>query len=172
VVSLGRPCEKVFTARLWLRFAALAGGGAGGVRYVVLCLAVWPGVVFWDTTPRHRGHSVHYTEVLTMKLIRLITWAALAITSLSLGIAISGRSGNTTEAALVFAIATIALGRTANISFQSARPKLIDKGEIARFFGVSKRTVDAWVADGKLPKPRRRFGLRRWEYEKIRALRK
>ena len=107
-----------------------------------------------------------------MKLIRLIIWAALAIASTSLGIAISGASGNKTEAALVFVIATIAVGRTAKISFQSPRSKLVNKGEVARFFGVSKRTVDVWVADGKLPKPRRRFGLRKWEYEKIRALRK
>ena len=107
-----------------------------------------------------------------MKLIRLVIWAALAIASVTLGIAISGDTGNTAEAALVFAIATLAVGRTAKISFHSPRSKFVNKGEVARLFGVSKRTVDAWVADGKLPKPRRRFGLRRWEYEKIRALRK
>jgi predicted DNA-binding transcriptional regulator AlpA len=126
----------------------------------------------WDATPRLRGHSVHYNEVVTMKLVRLIVWAAVAITSVTLGIAISGPSGNTTETALVFVIATLAVGRTAKISFQSPRSKLVNKGEVARFFGVSKRTIDVWVADGKLPKPRRRFGLRRWEYEKIKALRK
>ena len=101
-----------------------------------------------------------------MKLVRLIIWAALAITSLTLGIAISGGTGNTAEAALVFVIATLAVGRTAKISF-ARRSKLVNKGEVARFFGVSKRTVDVWVAYGKLPKPRRRFGL-----DKIRALHK
>jgi predicted DNA-binding transcriptional regulator AlpA len=150
----------------------MVGGGAGWTNYLVLCLAVRPGVVFWDATPRHCEHSVRYIEVVTMKLIRLIIWAALAITSLSLGIAISGASGNTTEAGIAFAIATLAVGRTAKISFHSPRSKLVNKGEVARFFGVSKRTVDAWVADRKLPKPRRRFGLRRWELDKIRALRK
>jgi hypothetical protein len=65
----------------------------------------------------HRRHSVHYTEVVTMKLIRLVIWAALAIASVTLGIAISGGTGNTAEAALVFAIATLAVGRTTKYRF-------------------------------------------------------
>jgi predicted DNA-binding transcriptional regulator AlpA len=107
-----------------------------------------------------------------MQLIRLIIWAALAIASTSLGIAISGAPGNKNEAALVFVIATLVVGRTVKISFQPTRSKLINKREVALFFGVSKRTVDVWLLDGKLPKPTRRFGLRRWELDKIRALRK
>jgi excisionase family DNA binding protein len=52
------------------------------------------------------------------------------------------------------------------------RSKLMTKREVAQFFGVSKRTVDRWLLDGKLPKATKRFGLKRWEYERIAALRK
>ena len=107
-----------------------------------------------------------------MKLLQLIIWAVLAIASTSLGIVISGASKNKTEAALVLVIATLAVGRIAKLSSQPTRSKLINQREVARYFGVSTRTVDVWLLDGKLPKPKRRFGLRRWEYEKIRALHK
>jgi excisionase family DNA binding protein len=46
------------------------------------------------------------------------------------------------------------------------------KGEVAQFFGVSKSTINGWLRDGKLPKAKRRFGLERWEYKRIAALRK
>jgi predicted site-specific integrase-resolvase len=46
------------------------------------------------------------------------------------------------------------------------------KGEVAQFFGVSKSTIDLWLRDGKLPKAKRRFGFKRWEYERIASLRK
>ena len=50
--------------------------------------------------------------------------------------------------------------------------KFMTKREVAQFFGVSKRTIDRWLQDGKLPSARKRFGLKRWEYERIAALRK
>jgi predicted site-specific integrase-resolvase len=46
------------------------------------------------------------------------------------------------------------------------------KNDVAQFFGVSKGTIDGWLRDGKLPKAKRRFGIKRWEYEKIATLRK
>jgi predicted DNA-binding transcriptional regulator AlpA len=150
----------------------VAGDGAGGLGDRVLCPPVWFVVVCRWGAACDRGYSVHYASVVTMKLIRLIIWAALAIASASFGIAIARASGNKTEAALVFVITTLAVGRTVKISFQPTRSKLLNKREVALFFGVSKRTVDVWLLDGKLPKPRRRFGLRRWELDKIRALRK
>jgi predicted DNA-binding transcriptional regulator AlpA len=45
--------------------------------------------------------------------------------------------------------------------------KLISKKEVRRLFGVSNSTIDRWLRDGKLPKPKRRFGLARWEYEEL-----
>ena len=48
--------------------------------------------------------------------------------------------------------------------------KLINKRQVQQLFGVSKSTVDRWLRDGKLPKPRRRFGLARWNYEELAAL--
>jgi predicted DNA-binding transcriptional regulator AlpA len=48
--------------------------------------------------------------------------------------------------------------------------KLINKKDVQRLFGVSKSTVDRWLRDGKLPKPRRRFGFARWDYEQLLAL--
>jgi excisionase family DNA binding protein len=52
------------------------------------------------------------------------------------------------------------------------RSKFMTKGEVAEFFGVSKSTIDRWLRDGKLPRAKRRFGLKRWEYERIAPLRK
>jgi predicted DNA-binding transcriptional regulator AlpA len=49
-------------------------------------------------------------------------------------------------------------------------PKLINKREVAQLFGVSKNTIDRWLLAGKLPKPTKRFGSRRWEYDKLVAL--
>jgi predicted DNA-binding transcriptional regulator AlpA len=45
--------------------------------------------------------------------------------------------------------------------------KLINKKEVQRLFGVSKSTIDRWLRDGKLPKPQRRFGFARWDYEEL-----
>jgi predicted DNA-binding transcriptional regulator AlpA len=49
-------------------------------------------------------------------------------------------------------------------------PKLINKREVARLFGVSKSTIDRWLLAGKLPKPIKRFGSQRWDYDKLAAL--
>jgi excisionase family DNA binding protein len=49
-------------------------------------------------------------------------------------------------------------------------PKLINKREVARLFGVSKSTIDRWLLAGKLPKPTKRFGSRRWDYDELAAL--
>jgi predicted site-specific integrase-resolvase len=48
--------------------------------------------------------------------------------------------------------------------------KLINKKQVQQLFGVSKTTVDRWLRDGKLPKPKRRFGFARWDYEELSAL--
>lgn len=50
--------------------------------------------------------------------------------------------------------------------------KLINIGQVAQLFGVSKRTIEGWVKDGKLPKPKRRFGIRKWDSAQLEALRK
>jgi len=88
----------------------------------------------------------------------------------SYGNAANGRR----DAGIALAVATVAFGRTATIfSRLRAKAKLINKTDVARFFGVSKRTVDRWVSSGKLPKPTKKFGLlQRWDYEKIARLRK
>jgi excisionase family DNA binding protein len=50
--------------------------------------------------------------------------------------------------------------------------KLISIDQVAQLFGVSKRTIEGWLKDDKLPKPRRRFGIRKWDIEQLEALRK
>ena len=50
--------------------------------------------------------------------------------------------------------------------------KLINIDQVAQLFGVSKRTIEGWVKHGKLPKPKRRFGIRKWNREQLEALRK
>jgi hypothetical protein len=102
-----------------------------------------------------------------------LIWSTLAISAGSLGVAIYRASGNSRDTAIAVAVATLALGRTAKLFRTSVtHPKLINKREVARLFGVSSRTVDAWLLDGKLPQPKKRFGLRKWEYDKIATLRK
>jgi excisionase family DNA binding protein len=49
-------------------------------------------------------------------------------------------------------------------------PKFINKRQVAQLFGVSKSTIERWLQDGKLPKPKRRFGWARWHYEELAAL--
>jgi excisionase family DNA binding protein len=50
-------------------------------------------------------------------------------------------------------------------------PKLIDVYQVARLFGVSKNTIERWLAAGKLPKPtQQRFGCRLWDYERLESL--
>ncbi|MGH7784320.1 MAG: MerR family DNA-binding transcriptional regulator [Candidatus Binatia bacterium] len=51
-------------------------------------------------------------------------------------------------------------------------PKLINIHEVGRLFGVSKSTIERWIQAGKLPKPQRSFGRRRWDYEKLQSMRK
>jgi excisionase family DNA binding protein len=50
--------------------------------------------------------------------------------------------------------------------------KFITKREVAKLFGVSEHTVEYWLRDGKLPKPKRKLGFRRWNYYEVTALRK
>jgi predicted DNA-binding transcriptional regulator AlpA len=49
-------------------------------------------------------------------------------------------------------------------------PKFINKRQVAQLFGVSKSTIDRWLRDGKLPKPKRRFGWPRWHYQELAVL--
>jgi predicted DNA-binding transcriptional regulator AlpA len=50
------------------------------------------------------------------------------------------------------------------------KTKLINKRQVAQRFGVKEHTIDRWLLDGKLPKPRRRFGFRRWDYNELAGL--
>jgi excisionase family DNA binding protein len=52
------------------------------------------------------------------------------------------------------------------------RRKLISIDQVAQLFGVSKRTIEGWLKDDKLPKPTRRFGIRKWDIEQLETLRK
>ena len=48
--------------------------------------------------------------------------------------------------------------------------RFINKSQVAQLFGVKKSIIDRWMLDGKLPKPRRRFGFRRWDYDEVLVL--
>jgi excisionase family DNA binding protein len=50
--------------------------------------------------------------------------------------------------------------------------KLLNIDQVAQLFGVSKRTIEGWLKEGKLPKPMRRFGIRKWNSEQLEPLRK
>lgn len=50
--------------------------------------------------------------------------------------------------------------------------KLLNIDQVAQLFGVSRRTIEGWIRDGKLPKPMRRFGIRKWDSEQLEPLRK
>lgn len=48
--------------------------------------------------------------------------------------------------------------------------RFINKAQVAQLFGVKENIIDRWLLDGKLPKPRRRFGFRRWDYDEVLVL--
>ena len=50
--------------------------------------------------------------------------------------------------------------------------KLISIDQVAQLFGVSKQTIEGWLKADKLPKPTRRFGIRKWDSEQLETLRK
>jgi len=51
-----------------------------------------------------------------------------------------------------------------------SKRRFINKSQVAQLFGVKKNIIDRWLLDGKLPKPRRRFGFRRWDYNELLVL--
>jgi len=48
--------------------------------------------------------------------------------------------------------------------------RFINKAQVAQLFGVKRDIIDRWLLDGKLPKPRRRLGIQRWDYNELRVL--
>ena len=105
--------------------------------------------------------------------LRTVIWSTLAVSSSSLGVAIYKAAGNSNDTAIAAVLATLALGRTVTLLRTNVnRSRLINKREIARLFGVSVETVDLWLASGKLPKAKKRLWRRKWEHDKIAALRK
>ena len=71
---------------------------------------------------------------------------------------------------LSFSLALILIfaGNYTYKKFQKRR--FVNKSQVAQLFGVKKNIIDRWLLDGKLPKPRRRFGFRRWDYNELLVL--
>ncbi len=100
---------------------------------------------------------------LIVVLFGLVT-LQLSVISLAQGFGVL-----TALAGIVVGLLAIVAG---NRVYKRWRRRFISKREVARLFGVSDRTVDYWLREGKLPKPKRKLRLRRWNYEELVALRK
>ncbi|HEU4341239.1 MAG TPA: MerR family DNA-binding transcriptional regulator [Candidatus Binatia bacterium] len=53
--------------------------------------------------------------------------------------------------------------------YRCTKRRFINKRQVAELFGVSQRTVDRWLEDGKLPKPKRTFVSAKWNYDELAA---
>src|SRR5262245_20739645 len=65
-------------------------------------------------------------------------------------------------------IPTLLSRRSSYVSAKTRRDnKLINKRQVAQLFGVSMHTIDCWLHDGKLPKPKRTFPRQKWNYKEL-----
>jgi len=53
------------------------------------------------------------------------------------------------------------------VSAKTQAKKLISKRQVAELFGVSMHTIDCWLHDGKLPKPKRTFPRQKWDHKEL-----
>jgi len=53
------------------------------------------------------------------------------------------------------------------VSGEKHDEKLITKRQVAQLFSVSMHTIDCWLHDGKLPKPKRTFPRQKWDYKEL-----
>jgi excisionase family DNA binding protein len=86
---------------------------------------------------------------------------------LLLGSAISVREGLRDPAvfgALLLGLVLIVCG---NRIYTARVKKLISKRQVAELFGVSQNTIERWMEDGKLPKPKTRLGSPKWDYDDL-----
>ena len=95
--------------------------------------------------------------------------SSLLLSGISVAYGWGGLGDLTTLAGIVVGLVSIAVG---SCIYKRWRRRFITKREVAKLFGVSERTVEHWLRDGKLPKPKRKLGLRRWNYYELIALRK
>jgi predicted DNA-binding transcriptional regulator AlpA len=70
---------------------------------------------------------------------------------------------------LLLGLALIVIG---DQIYRRRKRKLINKRQIAQLFGVTQDTIERWLKDGKLPKPKKLFWSRRWDSDELVARRK
>jgi predicted DNA-binding transcriptional regulator AlpA len=63
----------------------------------------------------------------------------------------------------------LALIATGDQIYMRWKRKLINKRQVAEIFAVSQSTIERWLEDGKLPKPKKFLGLRRWDSDEVTA---
>jgi excisionase family DNA binding protein len=95
--------------------------------------------------------------------------SSLLLSAISVAYGWGGLGDLTTLAGIIVGLLSIAVGIRI---YKRWRRRFITKREVAKLFGVSERTVEHWLRDGKLPKAKRKLGLRRWNYYELIALRK
>jgi predicted DNA-binding transcriptional regulator AlpA len=67
---------------------------------------------------------------------------------------------------LLLGFALIVLG---DQIYRRRKRKLINKRQVAEIFAVSPSTIERWLEAGKLPRPKKFFGLRRWDSDEVTA---
>ena len=91
---------------------------------------------------------------------------------LFLGSAISVRQGSRDPAVLGALLLGLVLILYGNRIYKRRMRKLINKRQVAQLFGVSESTIELWMEDGKLPKPKTRLGPPKWDYGDLAGRRK
>jgi predicted DNA-binding transcriptional regulator AlpA len=63
----------------------------------------------------------------------------------------------------------LALTAAGDQIYRRRKRKLINKRQVAEIFAVSPSTIERWLEAGKLPRPKKFFGLRRWDSDQVTA---
>jgi excisionase family DNA binding protein len=91
---------------------------------------------------------------------------------LFLGSAIFVTQGSRDPAVLGALLLGLVLVLYGNRIYKRRMRKLINKRQVAELFGVSESTIERWMEDGKLPRPKTRLGSPKWDYGDLAGRRK
>lgn len=86
---------------------------------------------------------------------------------LFLGSAISVTQGLRDPAVFGALLLGLVLILCGNRIYKARIRELINKRQVAELFGVSQSTIERWIEDGKLPKPKTRLGSPKWDYDDL-----
>jgi hypothetical protein len=86
--------------------------------------------------------------------------------------AISVREGSRDPVVLGALFLGLVLILYGNRIYKRRMRRLVNKRQVAELFGVSESTIERWMEDGKLPRPKTRLGPPKWDYGELAGRRK